>query len=272
MRRSIAQKNYTNPFQLIHFNYSAINRDSIVYKLHIQNETVRMNIALIVETVRHLSDKQRQKKLDFALDLKTGMLSLLTASLSESKAIQIDLDLDEKQVHIISGGEPFNMDEMDSKGRQVFSETCNYLTAAMKELREIHEFAHIEFEPSIQEIVQRDLLQDAWHAVERQEAELMLLNTSPGTYLFRKDRFAGVMEEIISSAKKSRIRCFTLSYLDPTKQVREKTIVSWKNHWLFYDDDPTLSGNYFENLEHLLSSMGTALQRPLPALRSRRTA
>ena len=102
----------------------------------------------------------------------------------------------------------------------------------------------------------------------RGKMQLMLLNTSPGTYLFRKDRYAGVMEEIISAAKKSRIRCFTLSYLDPARQVREKTIVSWKDHWLFYDDDPTLSGNYFESLEHLLSSMGTALKRPLPALRS----
>ena len=109
-----------------------------------------MNIALIVETVRHLP----KRKLKFALDLKTGMLSLITASLNESIAIQIDLDLDKKQLRVTSGGKPFNMDEMDPQGRRVFSETCTYLTSAMRELREIQEFAHIEFEPSLQEIVQ----------------------------------------------------------------------------------------------------------------------
>ncbi|HEY5235987.1 MAG TPA: SH2 domain-containing protein, partial [Rhabdochlamydiaceae bacterium] len=134
------------------------------------------------------------------------------------------------------------------------------------------EFSHIEFEPSVQEIIGRDFLQEAWHAVKREDAELMLLNTAPGTYLFRKDRFAGVMEEIISAAKKSSVQCITLSYLDPKGQVRDRTIVTWKDHWLFYDDDPTLSGRYFESLEHLLSSMETVLKRPLPALRSRRSA
>jgi hypothetical protein len=97
----------------------------------------------------------------------------------------------------------------------------------------------------------------------------MLLNTTPGTYLFRKDGFSGVMEEILSLAKKSWIRCFTLIYLDLERQVRDKTIVTWKEYWLFYNDDLTLSENYFESLEQLLSSLEAVLKRPLPALRSR---
>jgi hypothetical protein len=161
---------------------------------------------------------------------------------------------------------------MAPQGHKVLSETCHYLKSALTHLHDIHEFSHIEFEPSVQEIIGRDFLQEAWHAVQREDAELMLLNTVPGTYLFRKDRFASVMEEMISAAKKLRVRCFTLSYLDLNRQVRERTIVTWKDHWLFYDDDPTLSGRYFESLEHLLSSMGTVLKTPLPALRSRRSA
>ena len=86
---------------------------------------------------------------------------------------------------------------MDPKGRRVLSETCRYLKAALMHLHDIHELAHIEFEPSIHEIIGQELLQEAWHAVQREDAELMLLNTSPGTYLFRKDHFASVMEETI---------------------------------------------------------------------------
>ncbi len=248
-----------------------------MYKLHIQNETVRMNIALIIDTIRHQRklpqrhSEQRQKTLAFTIDLKTG--ELREASM-EGKSIEIHLDLDKQQVRVTEkpDAKQFNLEVMDPKGRKVLSETCHYLKSALMYLHDIHEFSHIEFEPSVQEIMGRDFIQEAWHAVEREDAEMMLLNTEPGTYLFRKDHFAAVMEEIISAAKRLRVRCLTLSYLDLEGQVREKTIVTWKDHWLFYDDDPTLSGRYFESLEHLLSSMGAVLKRPLPALRSRKSA
>ena len=233
-----------------------------------------MNVALIVETVRHQRHfpkrnlEQHQKTLEFVLDLKTG--EFRTAS-SGGKSIEIHLDLDKHLVRVTEKNDAkrFNLEEMDPKGRKVIAETCQALKSALRHLHDIHEIAHLEFDPSVQEIMGRNLLQGAWHAVERQDAELMLLNTAPGTFLFRKDRFAGVMEEIISAAKKSSIRCYTLTFLDQTGQVRDRTIVTWKDHWLFYDDDPTLSGQSFSSLEELLSSMGTALKRPLPALRSR---
>jgi len=248
-----------------------------VNKLHIQNETVRKNIVLIIDTVREQrklpqrQKEQRQKTLEFIMDLKTGELRKAP---SENKSIEIHLDLDKQQVRVTErqDARQFNLKEMDPKGRKVLSETCHYLKSALMHIHDIHELAHLEFEPSIQEIIGRDLLREAWHAVKREEAELMLLNTSPGTYLFRKDHFVAVMEEIFSGAKKSRVRCFTLSYLDPEGQVREKTIVTWKDHWLFYDDDPTLSGRYYDSLEHLLSSMGRVLKRPLPVLRNLRSA
>ncbi len=249
-------------------------------RLHIQNETVRMNVALVVETIRHQRQlpqrhlEQHRKTLEFSLDLQTGMLKTLPAHPTESRAIEIHLDLEKHQVRVTekNAARQFDLEEMDPKGRQVFSETCQILKAALMRLHDIHEFAHLEFDPSVQEIMGRNLLQDAWHPLERKDAELMLLNTPPGTFLFRKDRFAGVMEGIISAAKKSSIRCFTLTYLDTKGQVRDRTIVTWKDHWLFYDDDPTLSGRHFISLEELLSSMGTDLKTPLPALRSSRSA
>ncbi len=236
-----------------------------------------MNIALIIDTIRHQrklpqrDSEQRQKTLEFTIDLKTGELRTTSP---EGKSIEIHLDLDKQQVRVTEklDTKQFNLEVMDLKGLKVLSETCHYLKSALMHLHDIHEFSHIEFEPSVQEIIGRDFLQEAWHAVRREDAELMLLNTAPGTYLFRKDRFASVMEETISAAKKIRVRCLTLSYLDLKGQVRDKTIVTWKDHWLFYDDDPTLSGRYFESLEHLLSSMGEVLKRPLPALRSRTSA
>lgn len=240
-----------------------------MYTLHIQNENVRKNLALVVETIRHsksqTAHEQHKKTLEFSIDLQTGLLQLPKAG---NKRIQIHLDLDKHRVSIsdLQDHQLFNFEKMDLHGRQVLSETAHYLKLALLHLHSIQEFAHIEFKESLDEIMGRELLREGWHAVERNEAELMLLNSTPGTYLFRKDRFARLMEEILSSAKQSRIRCYTLSYLDPQRQVREKTIVTWKDHWIFYDDDPTLSGKYFESLETLLTSLGTLLKKPLPVL------
>jgi len=243
-----------------------------VYKLHIQNEKVRINIALIIETIRRErrtpapQPAQRKKTLSFALDWHTG---LLQTEAPQYKLIEMHLDLDKREVRIVEKGSEqlFNIEEMQPRGQQVLSETCHYLRLALAHLHDIEELAHLELDPSMDEIKGRTLLHEAWHAIERQDAELILLNTMPGTYLFRKDRFAAVMEEILSAAKQTRIRCLTLTYLDPQGQVRDKTIVVWEDHWLFYDDDPTLSGSYFRSLEDLLFSLGNALKRPLPALK-----
>ena len=240
-----------------------------MYKLHIQNEKVRVNVALIVEAIRDQKPKnQRKITLEFMIDPKTGLLHSSHIPPSEDLEILIHIDLEQQQVSIIDTAhqKEFDIQQMDPQGRQVLSETAYYLKSALKHLHNIQELAHIEFEVSLDEMIGRNLLHENWHALERNDAEMMLLNTTAGTYLFRKDRFAHVMEEILSSAKQSRIRCFTLSYLDPQKQVREKTIVTWRDHWLFYDDDPTLSGKSFESLEKLLASLGSVLKRPLAAM------
>ncbi|MBS0649145.1 MAG: hypothetical protein JSS10_07990 [Verrucomicrobia bacterium] len=245
-----------------------------MYKLHIQNEKVRANIALIIETIRHLKQGQGRElhvlSLSFALNPRTGLLQIEPL---ERKLIDIHLDVHQREVCVVERGTEhlFDLQEIDPQAQQVLSETCHYLKLALGHLRDIHEIVYIQLDPSMDEIKGKSLIHEAWHGLERKDAELILLNTMPGTYLFRKDRFAGVMEEILSAVKKSRIFCLTLTYLDPEGQVRDKTIVTWKDHWLFYDDDPTLSGNYFQSLEDLLFSMGSILKRPLPAVKIKTT-
>ena len=237
-----------------------------MYKLHIQNEKVRVNVALIEETLLLQKPKNPKKiTLEFTINPKTGLLHSPQFPEEEGPTILIHFDLEEHQVRITDKSQEklFNLEQMDPQGRKVLSETAHYLKTALKHLHTLQELAHIEFEVSLDEMIGRGLLHEGWHAIERNQAEQMLLNSPPGTYLFRKDPFARVMEEILSSAKQSRIRCFTLSYLDPERQVREKTIVTWRDHWLFYDDDPTLSGRYFESLEKLLASLGSSLKSPL---------
>jgi hypothetical protein len=241
-------------------------------KLAIQNEMVRMNVALVIETVRRrrLSKEERAATLSFVIDRRTGAFQAPpTGPAEDYKLFELHLDLNKREAYITETeqGVVFNESELDKKSRQVLSETCHQLKLILGHLHSIQDLGHLELDPSLEGIKGRSLLHESWHALDREDAERVLLNTTPGTYLFRKDRFAGCLEEILAAAKKSRIKCYTLTYVDPKGQVRDKTMVHWDTHWLFYDDDPKLSGNYYSSLEELLLSMGAILKRPLEALK-----
>ncbi len=121
----------------------------------------------------------------------------------------------------------------------------------------------VEKSQRLEDAKSEQLLKKAWHAVDREEAERLLFTAPLGSYLFRKDHFASCLEEILVRAKKGRMNCYTLTYLGTDQQVREKTVVHWNDHWLFYDDDPSLMGRSFTSLEILLRSLGSALTKPL---------
>jgi hypothetical protein len=235
-----------------------------MYKLHIPNEHVRSNVAVILEALKRQRkiQEERQKTLTFAIDLETGMLH---PPLKEKKEMLVDLhlDLDRHQVRFHEK-EPFILEK---KAQHLLAETCHQIELAFFHIHSLGELIHLEFEPSLDEIKGREMLHAAWYAVEREDAERFLLQGTPGTYLFRKDRFAGCLEEILATAKKARIKCYTLTYLDASGQVRDKTMVHWSGKWMFYDDDPTLSGDQFRSLEDLLKTVSSDLKRPLQAIK-----
>lgn len=102
------------------------------------------------------------------------------------------------------------------------------------------------------EILQDQLIKQTWHSVSREEAESLLLKQPAWTFLFRKDHFALVLQEILRRGLKKTLRCYTLSYLDAEGIVRDKTVVFIDQKWMFYDDDPTLSSPSFLSLDGLI--------------------
>jgi hypothetical protein len=107
------------------------------------------------------------------------------------------------------------------------------------------------------------LLKQAWHGVDRDGAERLLLKQAVGTFLFRKDHFATTLQATLSKSFKKTVHCYTLSYLDSERIVRDKTVVYIDHQWAFYDDDPTLSTHKLQKLEHLLHSLRLSTLHPL---------
>lgn len=239
-------------------------------RLHIQHEKVRSNLATVIEVLRkQRSHKEKHKKvISLTVHRETGVLYNGVLEGEGYKPIHLHLDQIRHKVYIFEDHvKKFDLEQLEKKGQHVLAETCHQLELALLKLHSLGELMHIEFDPSLEEIKGRSILHDAWHAITREEAESFLLSMTPGTYLFRKDRFAKCLEEILSAGKKMRIRCYTLTYLDAEKIVRDKTIVHFQGRWMFYDDDPTLSGNSYRSLDDLLITISAILKRPLQAIK-----
>jgi len=242
-------------FQKILFNYSGV-----MPTLNIQNPQVRANFVEVIEAVKkeRVAVMEKQKRVSLSLNPKTGLWHREPIA---SLAVELVIDLNQHQVSIFEKGLPFNMENLDKSARHIVSETCEVLKKAVSAIHDIRELVYYELSYE----VDRGLLKEAWVAASRDEAEKLLANAKPGTYLFRKDVFASCLEELLVSAKQELIKCFTLTYLDVQGQVRDKTIIQRKGHWMFYDDDPTLSGDYYLSFDDLLLSLGSVLKKPLNA-------
>lgn len=109
----------------------------------------------------------------------------------------------------------------------------------------------------------RNILIDAWHAVDRLEAEALLLHKPEGTYLFRKDNYTAILEWHLKKEHGKELKCFTLTYSCCNRKFCDLTLVHCEGCWQVYNDDPSLEQRIFEDLKEFLSSMQSALKHPL---------
>lgn len=109
----------------------------------------------------------------------------------------------------------------------------------------------------------KDLVQEAWHQVDRLGAEAILANKALGSFFFRKDEYAARLEEQLNAHLEKKVVCFTLSYLETKDHVIDRTIVCKEGRWYFYDDDPQLNELSYESIEDLLTHAGSSLTYPV---------
>lgn len=255
-------------------------------KVAILDKVVRENIALFQHLVqrflhsrklRYLSAKKAYRAF---INCKTGQLKF--ADLQEKyqhtngwKAIIIQLhpiDNEEGVFEVIAEETPnqFPCDELNSEAHVRLARTIHVLNQLSFDPRWgrnldwiLRHIADLTFEFTEIEEGQKNLVDEAWHNVDRMEAERLLLHTSIGTYLFRKDYFAQTLEEELNRDLADPILCITLTYKLSDEKICDKTLVYKNGNWLFYNDDPSLSGKMFPTIKALLSAMKEVLQFPL---------
>lgn len=127
----------------------------------------------------------------------------------------------------------------------------------------LEELSQADLEAPMPTHLAKDLIHEAWHDASRLEAEHLLEHKAVGTYLFRKDEYATLLEAQLSSRFRQPIKCITLTYLKPHDCVRDLTLASKNSHWYIYDDDPSLEETAYSDIDALLKDLQGDLTEPL---------
>ena len=109
----------------------------------------------------------------------------------------------------------------------------------------------------------KNILIEAWHPSDRSRAYSILWDEPTGTYLFRKDPYAVILEEQLQRQLNKAIKCFTLTYSQPDQKLSDLTLVHYERAWLIYNDDPSLEQERFNEILDLLKSLQAVLKYPL---------
>jgi hypothetical protein len=99
--------------------------------------------------------------------------------------------------------------------------------------------------------------------IDRTKAEKLLGGQAIGTFLFRIDPFALILEEELSERFKEPIRCFTITTVAEKNKIVDHTVVERLGKFQIYNDDPLLEKHSYHDLEQLLKSMKSTCKIPL---------
>jgi hypothetical protein len=222
----------------------------------IQSPLVRGNLSVICQAIKDLDiGPEREAAIDFFCDLKTGEIFYTPSTIPshEMTILVLSLDMGRQEV----SWKTKEGEKLLAKAEEHLEEMAVILKGVFPKVEKLAQLARVHWQAPFEENrgVHDPVFKQAWHAINREETERRLLSQQIGTFLFRKDHFALVLQEILRRALKKSIHCYTLSYLDDERIVRDKTVVLTDQQWTFYDDDPTLSGPSSASLRELICSV-----------------
>ncbi len=184
-------------------------------------------------------------------------------SLSNNSEESFSLDISN------TNSDVFSWDELNPKAFAALKETLKTIQfiskflPKLKRLSEVlREFSLMNLDTFLDELPTKDLIHEAWHSLQREECEKLLINHQPGTFLFRQDTFAAILESELSKEHNKTIKCITLSYVSGLHKISDLTIVKQDTRWIIYNNDPSLNSCPYPSARSLLESLRSILKTP----------
>jgi len=255
-------------------------------KIMIMDKLVRHNLTLFKHLIHRQAEKTERyfqvarKAYQAFINIHTGELRFADlekkfAASSDWLPIVIQLRPDDEGAFEVLQSEKessFDCSKLEPRAYALLTKTIHILNQLSFDPKQgknpfwiLRHVAHIDFLLSAEEEGERNLIHNAWHSCNRQEAEYLLRDMAPGTYLFRKDEYASLLEDSINESRAKPVTCLTLTFRDWGEKICDKTLIYCEEKWMFYNDDLKLRGTRYESVKELLSTLGERLIRPLLA-------
>jgi hypothetical protein len=248
-----------------------------IVRVDVSSEVLRSNLELLKQLINRIEKHPSQEigDVEAFVEISSGSLIPSLEFKPEElrwRAIQIRWVTDGME----SGF--FEIYEKSKEGKVLFhrgdfsSEANHILSETMRTINRIisSRISEIGFEKAIHSLKQMQFVSPDselfismyYPSMNRATAEQMLKGQPCGTYLFRKDPFAEILEEELSLRFAEPILCFTLTSMLDEERVIDFTVVERLGRYQVYNDDPLLSKPSFSSLINLLQSLFTVCKIP----------
>lgn len=257
-------------------------------RLQISDDAVRQNVETFLQILHRVEEKQAQKLLPPELEFR-AWLNRETGQLFFAEIAEETRNLEKEGKPVVlgyrynpaKGNIEFLINDA-GENRQVF-QSADLTPAAWntleKTLKVIGEISQKLQGPSdlntkvsvLSKLVitagvpygDRNMIVDLWHPADRMEAEVLLVGKPHGTYFFRKDPYAEILQQQLEREHSKTIKCFTLTCSQEGRKVSDYTIVHVDGSWQIYNDDPSLETPRFLELKDVVKSFSDSLKYPL---------
>lgn len=258
-------------------------------RLKIQDEPVRQNLEMFLQILRKVREKQTHqptpvdKVFNAWLNRKTGQFSFAEVSeknqylgKQEWKPVQFMYHYDQMKGEIAffvyeaeEKRDVFHSQDLTADAFKILQKTMKVFSQITQQLKgpsdldtKISVLSRLIISPGVSHR-DKNIIIDLWHEADRMEAESLLADFPVGTYFFRKDPYAQLLEQQLERQLGKKIKCYTLTYSQENNRVTDHTLVLAEGDWQIYNDDPSLNQQRFSNLDEIITLLKGVLKYPL---------
>ncbi len=245
-------------------------------RITVKNKTVKHNLELL----KTLLQRSKEKKCKTWIEISTGEIRNQAPAKENKKCwkcFHIEFTTPSKKPLLTvcenskNSAKVFHLKGWSPKARQVILETLDIINAKLGKSPQglssedfFQKFASAQIVLLSNLKKNQLLIHDIWHKLDREGAEKILEGHPNGTYLFRKDQYTLLLEEEFFEHFDGTVHfCVTLTYLDKTGTVRDKTLVQRDKYLVIFNDNPNLVEPHFSSTHAVMHSIDSSLSHLL---------